>query len=419
MRRQLGVVAYVVLLTLMASMSGVAAPIALPQGTPVTVCLPQMMVSGRQHIGDLIELTCDDTVIAPTGEILIAKGAKVVGTVTKSQKAAWGGKRGAISFTISNIETAGGGLVPVRWTIAKTGSSKDAQEIADGYASGGLMGAAVSALIGPGQDVVIPRGLEFVIYTDQPVTVEVPAPPATRTQPLEVVGQPTLIKGSAEGEKTLLGVFTLRNPNTHAGLRQAHVTVTATSAGGAEIRGTNLPPFAYAVKHDSWKFIRFRSVGSYDPDQCVPLLEPGETRTYVKPVRLFATKTLSTEKGAEGGKGGGGQPAPAAECHVHVGQAWVSTDYLKQLPWPRCTVASPSLDQKSRRVLAEVRSAAPHRVSIEVCAVVVKEGEVVGAGRGIWTRVAPGKTYKVAIPIVGKCEGDVQVYADVAPWEAK
>ncbi len=409
-----------------------AEPITLPEGTPIALRLPETVVSGSQKEGQQIELECVDTVIAPTGEILVRPGAKALGTITKSKKAGLGGKRGDLAFTVEKVEVADGTLVPVRWTTTRRGGGTEGAGAAAGFIGGGLIGAAIGAALSPGQDVVVPAGVEFVVYTAQAEPVQAAAPPTPALMPAQIVGEATVLVGEAggTGDRKVIAVFSVKNPNDSVGLRRAHVTVTATSTGVDPDTWTNVPPVARLLAHGAYKRFRFLDVGSQDPNQAIPYLAPGGTGVYVKQLTLVrkpkaeakppATPDEPKPEAAEAPPKDQGPRVPT-EYEVHVAQNWVSAEFLKEAATVTCTFVSPAtVDAKNASVVGQVKNDGQQQAPIEFTAVITKDGKVIGAARQVTKGVVkPGATVKFTLPIVGSCDGTLDCRATATFWAVK
>jgi len=349
--------------------TAVAAPVKLADGTPVNLRLMQTLKSGAVDVGAPVALECADTVLAPEGGVLIANKAQASGQVTASQKPSYFGQPGKLDFTIVNVKTADGKLVPLRFSMGERGKDKMWDTIALMYFVSGWF------FFLKGEAVVYPQGMELVTYVDAPEGVMVePGPPLVpNLAPIRVTGGVVLESGKGDNRTALAGLIA-ENPNAEVGLCNVHIAVTAAYGDALMVGGNNA------------------SKQVLNPEQTIYSFPPGEKRLFVKPVKL---------KGA------------SDRCIVHIAQPWVT--WSGQPPEPKCTVVSASKDEEKARVNVEVRNDSTSSIGIEVAAALSDGGKTVGLAWAYVGNVAPGKSSKVSMRVAGQCTGELATSASAGP----
>ena len=326
-----------------------AAPVTLPDGTPITLQLVEGIKSGREKLADPVSLVVRDTSLGANGEILVANGARAEGTVTRSRGSKVFGRGGKIDFIVDYVIAVDGTQIQVRAIERKHGQRRTGVGV-----GAGLIISWPLAFI-KGQNITFPPGFQFTAYVngDQEVDLKVGA---AGVRPLVVRDFDTMAAGGDEA----LAVFTVENPNAGLGLRNALIDITAYNASG-NVVGSN------------------GNLDSLDPAHTLWALAPGETRTLVKRIRLRQQFDEAT---------------------VHVAQPWER--------WGAAPVALGDVPilfsqwKSDTKITGMVRNDGAANVRVDVVATVREGGEIVGIGRAGIKKLRAGKTGKFTIDMVGR-----------------
>jgi hypothetical protein len=154
--------------------------IALQEGEKVRVRVMQELSSKTANVGDLIESEVADDVEV-NGKVVIAKGAKALGTITAVQRAAWLGRPGRLGFTFEYARAVDGNRVRLRATAERIGQGSEALT----WGLGLLI--FLPLLLIKGKEMEVKSGTVFNTFVDRDAVVAVPLPPVTNeTQPVSI-----------------------------------------------------------------------------------------------------------------------------------------------------------------------------------------------------------------------------------------
>jgi hypothetical protein len=135
-------------------------PVTLPSGTKIKVETGGELRSNVARVGDEVVYYVKEPVLSPGKIVLIKKGARATGKVTRSKRARSLGRKGKLEFTVEQVEGVDGQQIPLRSSLAKNGKGR-----------GGTV-VAVSLLLSPvavfikGKNVVVPVGTPIEAYVD-------------------------------------------------------------------------------------------------------------------------------------------------------------------------------------------------------------------------------------------------------------
>ncbi len=135
--------------------------ITLQEGTIVKIILMENLDSKVSKVGDIVNLEVEEDVIVD-GKIIIKKGDKAVGKISKSNKAKWAGKKGELDFTIDYVNSFLGKNI-------RTGSNNDSDgksRMGGVIAGAAVLGAPILLLI-RGKNAIINKGTVFSVYVDK------------------------------------------------------------------------------------------------------------------------------------------------------------------------------------------------------------------------------------------------------------
>jgi hypothetical protein len=145
-----------------------AAEVTVPDGTKLRVRLDQSISSGTAEQGQAVELSVTEAVKV-NGQIVIADGARVTGTVTEAQEKRRMGRAGKLDFSIDRVRTMDGEWVPLRYTVNKKNGESHA--VRTGVITAGaavlFWPAAPAFLLMKGKDITLNKGMVFDTFTDQ------------------------------------------------------------------------------------------------------------------------------------------------------------------------------------------------------------------------------------------------------------
>ncbi len=153
----------------------------LPEGTPITVRLDQGLSSASAHKGDPVSLSVLEPVRV-NGVEVIAPGASVYGEVLKAKKKGHFGHAGQLDFSIEKVQTMAGDWIPLRYTAHREKGQGHGMStgILTGVLAVAFWPAAPFMLLRHGNDITVPEGRHFNVFTDAPYQLPAPiAAPAT------------------------------------------------------------------------------------------------------------------------------------------------------------------------------------------------------------------------------------------------
>jgi hypothetical protein len=145
--------------------------VTVMEGERVRVRILQEISSKTANVGDVFDgEVADDVEVG--GKVAIAKGARVLGTITAVQRAAWLGRPGRLGFTFEHARAVDGTRVRVRATAERVGQGNEA-------AAWGL-GLLIffPLLLIRGQEMEVKPGTVFTAFVDRDAVVTVPLPAA-------------------------------------------------------------------------------------------------------------------------------------------------------------------------------------------------------------------------------------------------
>jgi hypothetical protein len=172
-----------------------AEPIVVPEGTAIAVTVDQAVSSKTNEAGDHFAASIAAPVMVD-GKQVIARGAKVSGTVTDSKSAGRFKGNAQISLTLSSV-TVGGKEYDLKTSTYSELSKGRGKRTAEGTGIGAAAGAVIGAIAGGGKgaaigagagagagvtgaaltgdrDVDVPAESKIDFKLSQPVTIEMP-----------------------------------------------------------------------------------------------------------------------------------------------------------------------------------------------------------------------------------------------------
>ena len=145
-----------------------AAEVTIPDGTKLRVRLDQSISSATAEEGQSVELSVTESVKV-NGQVVIADGARVTGTVTEAHEKRHMGRAGKLDFSIDRVRTVDGEWVPLRYTVTKKNGESHA--VRTGVITAGaavlFWPAAPAFLLMKGKDITLNKGMVFDTFTDQ------------------------------------------------------------------------------------------------------------------------------------------------------------------------------------------------------------------------------------------------------------
>jgi len=137
----------------------------LPEKTEILLRLITPLTSGKNKVGEVIELQVEKSIRSKDGTTLIEDNADAFGTITVSKKNRAFGKTGKLGFTIDYVEASNGTRVPVRATIENNAVSSD-----DEAGAGFLFVSEFSGFLRK-ENLSIPSGTIFKAYVDRDTNI--------------------------------------------------------------------------------------------------------------------------------------------------------------------------------------------------------------------------------------------------------
>lgn len=137
----------------------------LPEKTEILLKLITPLKSGKNKVGEVIELQVEKSIKSKDGTALIEDDADAFGTVTVSKKNGAFGKAGKLDFTIDYVEASDGTQIPVRATI-----ENDAANCTGASVVGFLFVSVLSGFF-RGENVSIPSGTIFKAYVHKDTNI--------------------------------------------------------------------------------------------------------------------------------------------------------------------------------------------------------------------------------------------------------
>lgn len=141
--------------------------VTLPAGAKVQLELAEQLKSGEAKEGQTVKYFVRGSVIDDKRSVIIKDGAEAFGTVTKSKKKGYFGKKGKLEFTVDYAVAVDGTRISLRSEQKTKGKS----------GTGNVVGAVIIA--GPvgfllkGGNVVVKTGTMIPAYVDKNTSVKV------------------------------------------------------------------------------------------------------------------------------------------------------------------------------------------------------------------------------------------------------
>lgn len=136
--------------------------IILPEGTIIKAALLNDISGKEVSVGQNIDFELSDNIIL-NNKVAIAKGAKIVGTVTEAQRSKALGKKGRLAFSIDYLYLANGIVIKLRSQVEKNLKGSGAA-----VAAGAILLSPV-ALLFNGKNAKYEKGEVFTAYVDKEV----------------------------------------------------------------------------------------------------------------------------------------------------------------------------------------------------------------------------------------------------------
>ena len=134
--------------------------VKVPDGEKVRLLLMDDISSSTANQGDRINFTVAEDI--KVGEdIIIAKGAAAVGSVTHAKKKGMLGQGGKLTMSLDQVKSVDGQNLRIRATAGREGDDKIGKTVAIAVLAGPF------ALLVKGKDIVAPRGTEYTAYLDE------------------------------------------------------------------------------------------------------------------------------------------------------------------------------------------------------------------------------------------------------------
>lgn len=143
-------------------------PVAIPEGTALTVETREEVSSKTAAQGDAVELMMSEPA-AIENEIVVAKGASVKGSVAAVKRAGRMGRAGSMSLKIISVSAMDGQRIPLRGSKASAGKDHLGATVAL------TMLLTPLGLLKHGNDALYKTGTRMTVYTDSTVTIAVPS----------------------------------------------------------------------------------------------------------------------------------------------------------------------------------------------------------------------------------------------------
>lgn len=142
----------------------VAEKIVLTEGTEISVALVKDISGKTAKEGEHVDFTLSEDFIL-NDSIVIAKGAKVIGTVTESDGSKMLGKKGKLEFSIDYLYLPNNKVVKLRSTIEANTKGRGAT-----VAVGAVLLTPIALFI-KGKQATYDKGTVFKVYIDKDTAI--------------------------------------------------------------------------------------------------------------------------------------------------------------------------------------------------------------------------------------------------------
>ncbi|HEY3411966.1 MAG TPA: hypothetical protein VGM51_02805 [Armatimonadota bacterium] len=143
--------------------------VTLPERTRVKLGILEGLSSNHSKKGEEVRYEVLDDVLGSNKEVLIAKGAIALGTVTRASRRGIFGKSGKLEISADFVRAVDGTRVPLR---ANEDMSKSGRSNTTGMAAATLLVAPIAIFIN-GRDATIKKGTEFAVFVNADTMIDV------------------------------------------------------------------------------------------------------------------------------------------------------------------------------------------------------------------------------------------------------
>ena len=149
--------------------SAKSVPVALTSGTKIKLELATELKSNKSHEGDEVVYYVQQAVLSGK-DVLIKKGARATGKVTRAKGAKSFGRKGKLEFTAEEVEAADGSKILLRSTTEKNGKGRGNTVVAV------TLLVSVLGVFIKGKNVTVPKATIVDAYVDDDKQVLVSRP---------------------------------------------------------------------------------------------------------------------------------------------------------------------------------------------------------------------------------------------------